>query len=266
MTSSFLDQVTPVVLTFNEEPNIARTLERLQWAREVVVVDSGSTDATLTIARQFPNVRVCGRRFDHHADQWNYAIHETGIGTEWVMALDADYVLTDALVEEMSALRPEPETSGYEIGFRYVIDGIPLRASLYPPIVVLFRRARGRYARHGHRMILALDPPKTAVLSHRIDHDDRKSTGRWLASQRRYAVLEAQRLRSLGYRQMRRRDIVRRMIVLAPWLVPLYCLAVLCVWLDGRAGWRYVKERTVAECLIARELIRGAPTADASRS
>ena len=103
------DLITPVILTFNEAPNIARTLGKLGWARDIVVVDSGSTDATLGIAGQFANVRVFHRDFESHAAQWTYALTRTGIATDWVLALDADYVLSDALVEELSIwllLRP----------------------------------------------------------------------------------------------------------------------------------------------------------------
>ena len=57
-----LDHITPVLLTYNEEQNIGRTLSRLKWAKDVVVVDSGSTDRTLTIIAAYPNVRVFKRR------------------------------------------------------------------------------------------------------------------------------------------------------------------------------------------------------------
>ena len=53
-----LDDITPLVLTRDEAPNIARTLGQLRWARDVVVLDSGSVDDTVSIARTFPNVRV----------------------------------------------------------------------------------------------------------------------------------------------------------------------------------------------------------------
>ena len=66
-----LDDITPLVLTYNEAPNLSRTLARLTWAREVVVLDSGSTDATHEIAAQFPNVRFEVRAFDDHTTQWN---------------------------------------------------------------------------------------------------------------------------------------------------------------------------------------------------
>ena len=53
-----LADITPVILTYNESANIGRSLERLTWAREVVVVDSGSTDDTLAIVARFANARV----------------------------------------------------------------------------------------------------------------------------------------------------------------------------------------------------------------
>ena len=87
-----LEQITPLILTYNEAPNIGRTLENLSWARDVVVVDSFSDDETLEIAASFPNVRVVQRVFDSHRNQWEFGLRETEIQTPWVLALDADYV------------------------------------------------------------------------------------------------------------------------------------------------------------------------------
>src|SRR6185295_4953185 len=97
-----LDQITPLVLTFNESPNIGRALERLTWAKEVVVVDSFSTDDTLALARGFPNVRVVQRAFDSFADQCNFGLEQ--IQTPWVLSLDADYILSQELVRELTQL------------------------------------------------------------------------------------------------------------------------------------------------------------------
>ncbi len=109
-----LDQITPIVLTYNEAPNIRRTLDAVRWARDIVVVDSFSDDTTLAIAAEFPQVRVFQRRFDCHQDQWNFALKETGITSEWVLAMDADYVLTPELVEEMKVLQPPAGVNGYQ--------------------------------------------------------------------------------------------------------------------------------------------------------
>src|ERR1700759_5854458 len=95
-----LDQITPVLLTYYEEENISRTLSHLAWAKDIVVVDSGSTDGTLPALTRFPNVRVFSRRFDTHGQQWRYAVEETSIRTNWLLRLDADYQVSNALVAE----------------------------------------------------------------------------------------------------------------------------------------------------------------------
>src|SRR5712692_6794301 len=102
-----IDNITPLVLTFNEAPNIARTLEQLRWARDIVVVDSFSDDDTLEMVSQFPQARVIQREFDSFAGQCNFGLRETRIESEWVLSLDADYVLTPEMIEELSSLAPD---------------------------------------------------------------------------------------------------------------------------------------------------------------
>src|SRR5262249_26344748 len=114
-----LSQVTPVVLTYDEEPNIARTLELLDWAKEVVVVDSGSNDLTETISKSFPNVNWQVRSFDNHKAQWDYAINKTGIRTEYVLALDADMQVTKALLAEIDESLNDTTLCGAVIPFEY---------------------------------------------------------------------------------------------------------------------------------------------------
>src|SRR5262249_3209939 len=135
-----LNQITPVLLTYNEQQNIVRTLSRLTWANDVVVVDSGSTDGTLEALRKFSNVRVFNRPFDTHASQWRYAVQETQITTEWILRLDADYQVTDALVTELAELNPNAPVNGYRVSFDYAIFSHNLISSLYPANTILLRR------------------------------------------------------------------------------------------------------------------------------
>ena len=118
--------ITPIILTFNEAPNIARTLGQLTWAGRVVVVDSFSTDETEAICRRFPQVEFVQRKFTSFADQCNFGL--TLVRTLWVLSLDADYVLTDELVAELRALKPEDACAGFSARFTYCIGGRPLRA------------------------------------------------------------------------------------------------------------------------------------------
>jgi len=250
-----LDKITPVVLTLNEAPNIARTLGMLQWANEVVIVDSGSTDGTPQVARAFPNVRIWTRLFDSHAHQWNAAVHDSQIKTEWVLALDADYLVSPPLVAELATLRPAEEVSGYRARFVFAMGGRVLRGSLYPAHVVLFRQGRSHYIQDGHTQRLVLDGA-IEELTVPIIHDDRKPMSRWLASQRDYARQEAERLRALSWSKAGTRDRVRKMLIVAPWAVPAYALFGQGVVLDGWSGLRYAVQRALAEVFIARALVR----------
>src|SRR5580692_10075232 len=124
-----MDSITPLVLTFNEAPNIRRTLEKLAWAQNILVVDSFSTDETLEIVRSFPQVRVVQRKFDSFAQQCNFGLAQ--ITTEWVLSMDADYILSDALIDEIKSLKPSASVTGYSARFKYCVFGHSLRASLY---------------------------------------------------------------------------------------------------------------------------------------
>jgi glycosyltransferase involved in cell wall biosynthesis len=251
---SFLDQITVLILTFNEEANIGRTLDALSCFSDVVVLDSGSTDATLEIIARYPNVRYATRPFDTHAVQWTYGLTECGIARPWVLALDADYVISAELADEIAALSPGAAISGYLAGFRYCILGRPLRAALYPPVIALYRRERTEYIQQGHTQRTVVDG-EVGRLHGRIDHDDRKPLSRWLASQQKYAKLEADRLLCGSHAGSGRSARIRRMGWPAPMAVFLYTLLWKRCIFDGWPGWVYVLQRTLAEIMIALEIL-----------
>jgi SAM-dependent methyltransferase len=242
-------------LTFNEAPNIGRTLQGLLWAKEVIIVDSFSTDETVAIASQFSNVRVVQRNFDDHAHQWNFGIQETGIETEWVLALDADYVVSKNLLSEIQSLRPEMAVAGYRASFRYCIEGIPLRATVYTPVTVLFRRERAEYDQDGHTQRVKVDG-RINELSEAIFHDDRKSLSRWVASQDRYMRLEAEKLINSDWSSLSWTGRIRKFRFAAPFAMLFYCLLVKGLVLDGRAGICYSFQRVFAELLLSLHLLQ----------
>ena len=251
----FLDRVEVLILTWNEEANIARTLDALKAFPRVVVLDSGSTDSTTQIAASYPNVRVCTRAFDNHAAQWNHGLSACGIQGDWVLALDADYVVTRSLAAEIAALAPADGVAGYWIRFRYCIEGRPLSGSLYPPVMVLYRRHAARYAQDGHTQRVMVEGAAHR-LAEPLLHDDRKPFSAWLASQDRYARLECELLVSTPWARLGWRDRLRRMVWITPWLVPLYCLTVGRGLLDGRRGLFYALQRGIAEALLSAMLLR----------
>jgi glycosyltransferase involved in cell wall biosynthesis len=253
--SSFVDRIDVIVLTWNEEANLERTLDALRAFPRIVVLDSGSTDSTLEIATRHPNVRICRRAFDNHAAQWNYALTACGLQGEWVLALDADYVLTQALVTEICALDPAPATGAYRASFRYCIDGKPLSGSLYPPVTVLYKREEARYFQDGHTQRISA-AGRVLRLEGPILHDDRKQFSEWLVSQDRYAQLECAALAATPWHRLRTQDKLRRLLVITPWLVPLYCLTVGRGLFDGKRGLLYAMQRAIAESLLACRLLQ----------
>jgi glycosyltransferase involved in cell wall biosynthesis len=250
-----LASITPVILTYNEAPNIARTLAGLAWAKKIVVVDSFSDDETVEILRAHGNVSVFQRKFDLHANQWNYAIDDTGINSEWILALDADYVVSPRVEEELRRLTPTADVDAYEAAFEYCIFGRALHGSVYPPVKVLFRHGRARYVQDGHTQRLHVSG-KTDRLENPLQHDDRKPIGRWLAAQSGYMQLEAEKLARTPASELPMSDRVRKMVFVAPVLVFFYSLFVRRCVLDGRAGMFYALQRTVAELILSMYLLR----------
>lgn len=245
--------ITPLILTFNEKENIGRTLEQLSWAKEIVVIDSGSTDGTADFARAVhPNVRILTRAFDSFAGQCNFGL--TQINTEWVLSMDADYVITSELITELAGLDPDPAVAGYAADFRYCIFGRPLRSSVYPPRTVLYRRRLAKYRDegHGHRVTVQGNVEK---LSGKIGHDDRKPFGHWLQSQNKYAKIEAKHLLAQPREKLNAPDRLRRKLFFAAPALFFYLLFARGLILDGWPGWVYVCQRTIAEFLLSKALI-----------
>lgn len=246
-----LIDITVVILTRNEERNIERCLVNVSWSENVIIVDSESTDQTRSICQKFKNIRVAHRQFDNHTNQWNYGLDQ--VTTTWVLCLDADYVCSQSLPVEIASLTGDVD--GYYAEFRYLINGKPLRGTLYPARVCLFRKDRLRYVADGHTQLLDVRDAKLGKLKSIIDHDDRKPLSRWLASQSRYAVLEAEKILCTDQTQLGWKDQLRLKIVLAPLLTIFYCLVWKRLLLDGRTGLYYALQRAYAEMLLSLELL-----------
>jgi glycosyltransferase involved in cell wall biosynthesis len=135
--------ISASIICYNEEENIGRCLDALRWCEQVVAVDSGSTDRTLEIARQYANVRLHYRKFDNFIDQRNYAL---GLcDHEWILTVDADEVLTDPLVGEIQWLAFDVE--GYQVGLRTFLGPQEIKHGTWSPDyhLRLFRKSCARW-------------------------------------------------------------------------------------------------------------------------
>lgn len=254
-----LADITPVILTRDEEANLGRTLAQLAWARDVVVVDSFSTDRTLDIARSFSNVRVFQRQIDSLAEQSNFGIRQAQ--TPWVLLLDADYFVPDAFARELASFDALPGVRAYRAAITYAVNGKPLRASLYPARIVLLHREHTRVWQDGHAHRVLADGD-VATLATKIVHDDRKPFSRFVERQKKYMRQEAEKLRRADPRALSLAGRLRKLVVVAPLAVLVHTLFGKGLILDGAAGLRYTWERFVAELILSRELLKRAAPPD----
>lgn len=250
--TSIAENITPLILTFNEINNIDRTLQGLKWANKIVVIDSYSTDETLEVLYSYSQVQVFQRKFDSFAGQCNYGLEK--IESEWVLSLDADYVLTDALINEIKSLASESDVDSYSVSFKYCVFGKPLRGTLLPPRKVLYRKEKATYKDDGHAHRVCIEG-KSAMLSSHIYHDDRKPLSRWLWAQDRYMVIEVKKLLDTPMSELSWGDRIRKQKLFAPLIILFYCLIFKGGILDGWHGWYYALERVLAEILLAIRLI-----------
>ena len=122
------------------------------------------------------------------------ALKQIDLTSEWVLALDADYVLTPEFVEEMKALEPAAGVNGFRAILSIVYRANALRGSAYPPVTVLFRHEHAIYRQDGHAQRVVIEGEVQDLLWP-ILHDDRKPLSRWLRSQDIYMQQELGHLR-----------------------------------------------------------------------
>jgi glycosyltransferase involved in cell wall biosynthesis len=250
-------RISCLVISFNEESNIIRLLESLKRFSDVLVIDSGSSDKTIEIVSSYQNSRIHYRRFDTFANQCNFGLQL--LRTEWVLSLDADYILTKELEDEISfmLLDNPSQTSlpydAYYIPFRYCINGKAIRSGLLPPRVCLYRRKLARYIDIGHAHKVCIEGKVGRVKSSLL-HDDRKSSWIWLKNQKRYQSIEASMLMNTPTSLLPAQDKLRKHTCFAPFIVFFICLVMRGGILDGKEGLIYAFQRLVAESLLFLEL------------
>lgn len=150
MTNQSLN-LTTIILTYNEELHIRRCLEHVcPFSKKVYVIDSPSTDRTAEICREFPNVEVVVHQYPgNQAEQFNWALDNCEIGTEWVLRLDADEYCTHELIREMQEKLPAlpNEVSAVVLPLGRVFRGRLLKHSIVNGVkmIRLFRYGRVRY-------------------------------------------------------------------------------------------------------------------------
>lgn len=255
-----------LILTLNEEINIADCIESVSWCDDIVVLDSHSTDATVAIA-EGRGARIVRRAFDNWSAHQNWAVSNIEFRHPWVLYLDADERCPSDLRDEvLQRARPEASEAAFRIRRKDFFMGRWLRhAQLYPTwLVRLFRPRSIRYERLVNP-VAKVDGPVGEIRSHIIHYPFSHGVSHWIARHNRYSdmeALEAAKARANGgtavnlwsadpnERRRALKDIFFRLPA-RPLVKFLYYYAWRRGFLDGRAGLTYATLQAIYEYMIA---------------
>ena len=140
--------ISIIILTYNEEKNIRECLESIQgFSAQIFIVDSGSTDQTLTIAQEY-QVKVFHHPFENYGKQRNWALDNLPLETEWLLQMDADHRLTPELkteIQEYFLKGVPPDINGFLISRRTIFMGKWIKYGGHYPTyhAILFRKGFG---------------------------------------------------------------------------------------------------------------------------
>lgn len=236
-----------VVLAKNEAPNIGRCLHSIAWADQIVVVDSGSTDDTVAIAKD-AGAEVVATRWRGFGPQREFALRLESLRNDWVFFVDADEWVSTDLAREIDRVVAEddPNVAAYWMYYRLVFQGTWIRHSGWYPssrIVRLMRRGSVNFGRDvfsEHPLVRG----NVARLRNDLVDEDLKGLANWLHKHVDYAVLEASRrekgLRPRSPYESRVRHFIKNKVAVKvparPVIQFLYMYVIRGGFLDGRPG------------------------------
>jgi glycosyltransferase involved in cell wall biosynthesis len=192
--------VSVVILTLNEAINIADCIRSCQGCDDIHVVDSGSTDRTIEIARSH-GVPVLVHPFTSFGAQRNWAIDHVPVMHDWVFHLDADERLTPELIHAMSmVLVTDPPAAGFYVPEKLMFMGQWLRrAGSYPKYQMrLFHKARMRFCDHGHGQRELTEGSVDRLDEPYLHYNFSKGLADWVDKHNHYSSLEAVRIVTAG--------------------------------------------------------------------
>ena len=219
-----------LILTYNEEANIADCIQSAAFADEIVVVDSGSTDKTVELATSLGAHCVYKPMRDGFAAQRNFALTQTNL--EWVLFLDADERITPALAEEIRWTVTAGDRQSYEILRVNVMFGRPLQHGVYQPDWSLRLYPRDAVEWEGVVHEQAKVSVSVRRLRHNMFHYTYTNWERYFFKFNQYTTMMAEQMQRQGKQARFWQDIVLR-----PYIAFFKMFVIKKGFLDGRLGF-----------------------------
>ena len=268
-----MSSILTIILTLDEELHIERCVRSALPLGPLFVVDCGSTDRTVAIARE-AGATVVVHPWEGHARQKNWALDHIPAESSWVLFLDADEFLTPALRAELTRAASRPDIDGYLLTSENIFLGKTLkRAYWHPRLLRMFRRGRGRWEERSVHEYAMVDG-RVDVIKQVLPHENLKGIDAFLERHVRYARLEAgemDRAAALGTGRIQMSDLLggpatrRRALKTKVWYRLPGRPAVRFLWnylirggfLDGRQGLVYAQLIAAYEAMIDGKRLEG---------
>ena len=186
-------KISTTVITFNEEENIKKCIESVKsFSDEIILVDSGSTDKTVEIAKRL-NCKIFKRKFDNYAKQKNFAISKTK--NDWIFSIDADEVASEELVKEIDFRFHEVDTAdAYSIPRKNFILGKFIKHTRWQPEldrhVWLFNKTKAKWVGDVHEEV-QVNGRVGKMKSAKLHYQD-KTISEFLSKLDKYSEIEAE--------------------------------------------------------------------------
>lgn len=193
-----MTDLTAIILTKNEESDIKKCIESLQgWVKRIVVVDSGSTDATIEISKSLGVEVVEKIPFIDYATQFNWAIENLRIDTTWVLRFDADEVITTDLrkeLEEKLERHLNDDVSGFMMRYKmFFLGKFIMHGGFYPFLkITIFKYGKGRFEERAMGEHIVLSEGRCEDLKNDAIHYAFKSIDSYVLKHNWYATREVQ--------------------------------------------------------------------------
>lgn len=244
----------------NEEKNLPACLSAIGrgFVRKVVIIDSGSTDATPAIAGEFGVPVIDFQWNGKFPKKRNWYLRHHKPDTNWILFLDADEVLTEAFKEELLTTLNSSDKAGYWLNYSIYFEGRPLKGGYPLKKLALFRVGAGEYERIDEEAWSHLDmeihehPILEGEVGHLrsfIDHRDLRGIDAWKKKHEEYAKWEAKRyLAMAGNPNIRKTWIpiqrIKYALMGTPLIAPAFflgCFFLMGGFRDGRRGFNWAK-------------------------
>lgn len=231
MSASKKPILSVLIITLNEERHIKSLLENIDFADEIIVIDSFSTDKTVEIIKQFNDVKLIQNQFINYTSQRNFAIDQAK--NNWILFIDADEIVTPELKAEILAtIQDKDAANAYLIHRTFMFKNKKLQFSGWQTdkIFRLFKKSDCRYNedRIVHEKLIVNG--KIATLKHKIIHFSYTSFEDYKLKMYNYGVLKAQEKIKKGQKQSYLK------MVFHPLYTFLYQFLIRLGFLDGFRG------------------------------